>query len=321
MNMMDLAGTAPSENDKGAFIATRGFIDARNDKGVPIYAAFLSVSGFQRTLFIKVFFSNDPISKDLTYSGIASLGDPGMDELEHFINELTIHIRSSRILEFGRGVAETKENERKISHFCTESLGISALVFMDERRFENEDALLAEMPFLAHGEEEKEDRTDAQDAEDTEDNEHQETADEGEGESGSKDREGTGDIFLACKPILDVINGSSIRDLREGDGVTVELSKASAYYEFLSAKLPNFDGSMNGTIRKIDISGSGAVVAVDLAEGVIGAMRISENVKLKRPTSSSSTVSPAGGIAPEAIFIIVSVIACIAVLAIILLAF
>lgn len=298
MSMQDLAPTP----DHDRYLLAKGFIDARDSQASPIYGMFLSLSTREHTIYLKELFTREPIDKEMSYADMLARieRDAGVQDIDmqRYTDGLHDHLYLSRTLEAGHASHDHHQAEHTIAQHCAEVLGINAIVFADILEVDGAtvSTLLPELD-LKSG---------------TVGGEAHELPD-GEG-SGDEDDDKASEIFLACGPVLDTLSGTAAGELREGDLIMAELPKDSLYYRFLMDRDPDFTGTMSCEVTGVKLDDVGAaVVALKIADGVYGAIRLSESVRLRRapePDANEGAALPR----PEIIFAVVSAAAFLAVL-------
>lgn len=304
--------------DKTARSLIKGFVDAHDSSGRSIYAAFISASAPQRTIYLKEYFTYDALDKSMNISDLAELleGDDAPHQSDGFLArckyEFNSFLITERALELGSASGDVKDKERRLARFFAESLEMNAIVFLDEEETDD-DGLLAALPSLGadlseedlsqQGEEEPAADSDELEADDDDD------ADE----IGARE----GEVYLSCTPVLDAVRGTACTQLRPGDYIYVELPKGSFYCQYNASKDPAFTGRTVGEVTGVRVDELGAaVVAVKLADGVYGAVRLAESVKLKVAATreEANAEAPLPRFRPEALFALISIAAFIAVM-------
>ncbi len=290
-----------TETDK--FAVVRGFIDARDPNSRLVYGAFALVSGYQKTLYFKEIFTNDPIDRTLSWPELlAILNDENREPVEnsilaHYKKEFHDFIDLQRLLEYGRNRLDAKEIERKITYFCSDALGLSAITFLDLTMV-GEKEMLALLPFLSENFEPTEDNdTETPGDDDDPNGDEIENTDEDEGEKEKNE------IFLACEPVLDPISGVAMNNLSLGDRIAARLPETSSIYQFFINQYPAFDGIIEGEIKDLRINEyDTAIVALKLADGISGTLKLSGKVRIKRLTAGKSASSGNAHFSMEIIF-------------------
>ncbi len=280
-----------TETDK--FVVAKGFIDARDPNARMVYGAFVTVSGYQKPLYFREIFTNDPIDRTLSWPELlAILNDekkepPENSILAHYKKEFHDFIDLQRLLEYGRGRLDVKEIERRITYFCSDALDLSAITFLDLTTV-GEKELLTLMPFLS----EKLDPTEGNDEKDPDDDDASSSDDSTDTEKGDEEQE-QNEIFLSCEPVLDPISGVAVNDLSIGDLIAAKLPETSTFYRFFTNQYPAFDGVIEGRITGIKTNEyNTAVVALKLADDISGTLKLSGKIRIKRLAAGESVVPP-----------------------------
>jgi hypothetical protein len=293
--------------DTNKFVIAKGFIDGKDASGRPVHGLFISASACQKILYFKEIFTNEPIDRTLPWPALlAMLNDENADmQTNHALarrgKEFHEFVVTNRLLEYGRGHMDAKDIERRISYFCSNSLDLSAVTFLDLTTVE-EDDLYALMPFISE----------QSGAPDEEEHGGEPGADIGEDRGVFGDEEETpGEVFIACEPVLDPVSGVAISGLSVGDTIVTRLPETSSFYQFLVNKNPAFDGNIEGDITGVRMNEYDmAVVAVKLADGISGTMKLSESVRVKRVerlTDGAALPPEKARISTEVIFAALSV--------------
>ncbi|MDR3333000.1 MAG: hypothetical protein LBT08_10280 [Synergistaceae bacterium] len=258
------------------------FIHGRDAQVRPVYGVVVSVTTPSETRFLAERFSYDPMDPEMQWQDLMPMLDPieaeGREEaLVRYERELHEYLRITHLFQNDQSLLDPKVLERKISYFCVDSLQLNAITFLDIVSRGNED-LYAIMPALRN-----------QTPENTED------AAEGSDSDELADMEdgGVNEVFIACEPLLDPVSGVAAGDLFPGDSVYCRISEDSAFNKMLLNNIPDFDGSVVAEVTGAKINELGtAVVAVSLAEGISGAIKLSGSVRIKL---KSRGVRPSSG--------------------------
>lgn len=294
------------------FVVVKGFIDARDSNARPVRGAFVSVSGYQKTLYFKEIFTNDPIDRTLSWPELLAMlngeSEPPFEDensvLEHYREKFREFISVQRLLEYGRGRLDAKEIERRITYFCTDVLGLSTVTFL-ELTMMGDGELLVLMPFLS----EKLDGTEGNDDKDPDDNDASNSGDPADAEEDGETQE-QNEIFLSCEPLLDPISGVAVSNLSIGDLIAAKLPETSSFYQLFIKQYPSFDGIIEGRVTGIKINEYDmSVVALKLADGVSGTLKLSGKVRIKRLVEGESIASRGNARFPvEILFAALSVV-------------
>jgi hypothetical protein len=279
------------------FVIAKGFIEGRDAAGRSVYGLFISASGYQKTLYFREIFTNDPIDRAQPWPALLALlndesaQQPTSPSLSKYKGEFHNFAAANRLFEHGRGHMDPREIEHKISYFCSHVLNLSAVTFL-ELTTVMEDDLSALIPFISEQSDDAERRekeTDVNAEEDDDESQDLEKNDEQETRS---------EIFIACEPVLDPVSGIATGKLSVGDAIMTRLPETSSFYQFLTSENPSFDGIIEGNVTGIRINEYDvATVAVKLADGISGALKLSGSVRVKR--GGNRAVKEAGGL-PEA---------------------
>jgi hypothetical protein len=248
-------------------------IHGREKHSRSVYGLFLGVSADLELYYLKARFMLEPAEGDIEWGQFLSLlnasdekkDDEGEDgPLAKYGEKLHTYIETERILITEKRELDAKTIERCVTYFCTDSLDISAVTFVDLSSMDISE-VLALMPFL---------------------NDEQDGDDAGGGSSGdwqeNDGQEDSDEIFIECAPVIDPISGVAVSKLTVGQSVCCRLPEDSPFCKICAASLPDFDGIVSGEVTGVKVNEfGGAVVAVNLAEGISGAMKIQGSVWIK----------------------------------------
>ena len=259
----------------GKCTIAKGFINGRDPSGTPVYGLFIAAASREKLEYLDQLFSYEQMDTNAPWEElIGLLGRPRMHEadspLARYEKGLHDFIDIHRLFQSTKGHLDPKQIERKISYFCADMLDVNAITFLELSEVEPEN-LKALFPSLRETEEQPDvPEPEAKGGE----------ADEESGESAVDAADG--EIFVACEPILDPVSGVALNDLQIGDVVACRLPEDSSFYKFFANGFPNFDGNLRGIITGIQLNEHGiATVALKLADGVSGALRLSGKVRIK----------------------------------------
>lgn len=267
----------------------KGFIDARDSQSRAVYGVFVVVVSARATHFIAQAFFSESIDKEMQWNDLMDLlssdaASPSDPDLARYCKELNDHIRIHRPFEIGRGDLDEKALERKVSSFCGGTLGLNAVTFIEASKVE-EDELLSLIPHIFDKPVEDEKPQEAYDF--TENAEEDIDTKDADPAGGKKPDE----MYLSCSPVLDAVAGVAAGGLVNGDRIDVALPDGSMYGKIMSNIDPHFNGIVSAEVLGVKLDEYGAaVVALKIAEGVSGVLRISESVKLRRSARTSSGV-------------------------------
>lgn len=258
----------------------KGFINGRDRSGRSVYGLFIAAVSSEKLEYLKELFSYEQIDTAAAWETLVALletpSSPNADaDLVRYGRELHEYIDIHRLFQTTKGQLDAKQIERKISYFCSDILDVSAITFLELSEV-SPGELHGLFPSLKDPPEPEQHGETAADAPDF----GEPDAEAKDGESGEDEREN--EIFVACEPVLDPVSGVALSELVVGDIVACRLPETSAFYKFFTSGHPKFDGRLNGTITGIQLNEYGtATVALKLADGISGALRLSGTVRIK----------------------------------------
>ncbi|MDR0615262.1 MAG: hypothetical protein LBG29_00485 [Synergistaceae bacterium] len=255
---------------------TKGFINGREKNSSPVYGVFLGVSSKMTLHLLMARFAAEPIETEISRSELLALlnaprareeNDGGGEErggpLLTYEERLKHYIESNRILLSENGSLDAKAIERNITYFCSSELEISAVSFVDV--INDPDSASALLDACGTG---KGNKGWAED-------------EDGDSRKDGSDKK-PDEIFIECAAVIDPVAGSPVSKLVIGQEVCCRLPETSPFYKICRTSLPGFDGIVNGSVTGTKINEFGnAVVAVSLAEGISGTMKVQGNVWIK----------------------------------------
>lgn len=262
--------------DSSKYTIAKGFINGRDPSGRSVYGLFIVAASSKKLVYSKELFAYEPIDADASWEIlIALLERPKLLEkdpqLALYEKELHEFIDIRRLFQDAKSRLDPKGIERNISYFCSDTIDLSAITFLEILDI-GENDLYALIPSIAAQEKDNQD-TPEEDSEEGNSNAEEDTeqqADEDENE-----------IFISCEPVLDPVSGVALSDLMIDDIVACRLPEESSFYKFFANNYPEFDGILNGVITGIRMNEHGtATVALKLAEGISGALRLSGKVRI-----------------------------------------
>ncbi|MCX7828215.1 MAG: hypothetical protein N2315_03290 [Thermanaerothrix sp.] len=90
-------------------------------------------------------------------------------------------------------------------------------------------------------------------------------------------------VVLTCQPVLDPVGGIPLQGLKEGDEVLAALPEDSFFYDLFKSKLPEFDGVVSAKVISVKKTETGSTqVDLHLSDGLVGILRLSGNVRIKK---------------------------------------
>lgn len=259
------------------YTIAKGFIDGKDKDARPIYGLFIAVAFGKELVYFAERFSCDVIDRNISWAEMVGMLNAAPDEsreenLARYEKELHQYVEMSRLFQSESGVLDAKDIEHKITYFCSDILGINAITFVELTALAKDD-LVSLMPFL------KMDGSDAAGSDAREGNGDAEEEHFFGEETPHKERKR--DLFVSCEPVLDQVKGIAVSDLSVGSSVSCRLPHESVYYKFFKGRFPDFDGVITGEVTGIKVSEDApAVVALDLADGIAGIMKISGKVRI-----------------------------------------
>ncbi|MDR1884971.1 MAG: hypothetical protein LBQ56_01760 [Synergistaceae bacterium] len=270
------------ESGEKKYTLAKGFIHGRDASFSPVYGAFICLSAAERTNYVSAIFVTELIDPETSLADLmARLGGPRPDDedLARYETELCEYINISRIFQGEYNALDGKVIERKISYFCTDSLQLSAITFVDLMSV-GEDDLDSLAPSLsAYLEVKHEKESDSEDEDDF----------EGRHEGGAES------VYIACEPVLDPVQGVAVSELAPGDVVFCRIPNESSFYLLLKNNSPNFDGTVTGDVTGVKINEFGSsVVSLTMADGVYAAMKMAGTVRIKLKSKGAQAAVPGG---------------------------
>jgi hypothetical protein len=257
----------PSEK---RYILAKGFVHGREVSLNPVYGVFVCVSTSSETKYVSILFSKEPVddktSMDELISKLAEKSQAAKEEsLASYEKDLSEYIRTNRVFQVEPNHLDTRAMERKISYFCSESLQINAITVL-EITLIGEDALHSMFPSMPESVEGESDDGGSSD------------------DDGSEDKEASGpqEIYVSCNPVLDPVSGVAAGEIEPGDSIYCMLPEESSFYKLLQSNSPDFNGMIVCDVAGVHVNEFGsAVVALALADGVSGTLKLSGSVRVK----------------------------------------
>ncbi|MDR0765037.1 MAG: hypothetical protein LBE65_05535 [Synergistaceae bacterium] len=265
----------------GVFMIVKGYIDARDERGRPLYGSVLGVVSRREVKYLNVMFSGDESLKTVEWRDLLpalrdkhpkSGRDPG---ILHNEGVLFDYLRNETVLNAVAKNRNIKQAEQAISRYCAESLHLKAVSLMecfdateeDIGFFETEGGPAGPSSTGGGPEEPAEETAESESAQDAEQGDETPSAE---------------NIVIRCEPILDPVNGIAANELKMGEAVLARLPRDSALFGLLSNNIANFDGIITSTVTGIFLNEFGTSnISLSLSDGVTGLMKLSGRVKLK----------------------------------------
>jgi hypothetical protein len=241
--------------------------DAGNN---PVFGLFLGAVEGTRLIFHGELFSSEPLDTDAPLSELYALimsKAEGRDEtLVKYETSFGDYVATSRMFQDEKKLDDVKALEHQITYFCTSALRLNTISFLEITEMSERDLYLTmpNLPRLDAGNEEESAECGPPSGED------------------EKEEKSLPDVVVACDPILDPVAGVALSDLAAGDVIYCKLKEDSVYYGMMSSAQPGFDGIVTGAITAVQTNEMGrVVVAINLAEGVTGALQLANTVRIK----------------------------------------
>lgn len=258
------------------YVIVKGFIDAKDDRGRKLYASILALVSRRETKYATVLFAKDELRKTLDWQDLLALHrdrlaaedrDPA---LYHDSDELENYIKVNTVLNTVAKTRNSKGAEQAISRFCLDHLHQKAVTFIDFVPASDHDIALFET-----AERETQVRKD----------EKTQTTEEvvpDEMITAPTQQKTPTDIYIRCEPVLDPVGGIAMNELKVGDHILGKLPEESVFYKLLVKNFGSFDGIVTAKVTGILSNEFGtATVSLELADGVLGVMKLSGKVRVK----------------------------------------
>ncbi|MDR1471831.1 MAG: hypothetical protein LBS75_04840 [Synergistaceae bacterium] len=254
-------------------------IDGKDASGDSVFGALVAVIGSGSVELAGVRFSGGRLDKDTPWAGLLRLvsaqrpvGHP--ERFRKLEGQMRDFVFNSGILRGGEKLNDLRSIEREISYFCSSSLGIKAIAFLE--LMDADKASLDELiPALSKpgGDE-------------------AEHAGGGLDDSREEDAPRGTDVFVRCEPALDPVSGVAASELEKGFDVRCRLPEDSVFYKLMTGASRDFDGTVSGEVIDVHVGEDGeTVVALKLSDDVSGAFRVPSRVRVKM---ASAAVPPRG---------------------------
>jgi hypothetical protein len=259
-----------------SYSIARGFIHGREKGSRSVYGLFLGVASGLKLCYVGARFTLDPADRDISWDEFISLlksAENVRDEtLAKYEDQLRDFLETERVLQSDRRSLDGKVIERKVTYFCADVLDVSAVTFVELSSVTGEE-IFTLLPFLREGDEEGQKETDS-----SKDGNGEEAPDYGEEDGNAAD-----EIFITCAPVIDPVSGVQASKLIAGESVYCRLPEDSPFYKICAVSIADFDGVVKGEVTGVKVNEIGtSVVALSLADGISGALKLSPNVSIKR---------------------------------------
>jgi hypothetical protein len=257
--------------------------------------------------FVKTQFILEEVSRDISWDEfLYILNEPDEEDCEEALRTyeeaLYNFISTERVLTSDKREPDDKAIERKITYFCTNSLGINAVTFVELTPVGG-DEVYTLLPFL--------------DEEGKEGAGQDDGADDGERDAAA-DEENAPEIFVACAPVIDPVAGVAASKLSVGDSLYCRLPEDSPYYKICATNVQDFNGVVTAEVTGVKASEFGSsIVALSLADGISVVMKLSGNITVKMaPGGRAAAGNGLGERNRDMIFCAIGVVVLLCVIAI-----
>ncbi|MCL2684399.1 MAG: hypothetical protein FWE55_04065 [Synergistaceae bacterium] len=295
-----------SAADDKTYVVVTCRIDGKESSGA-VYGISVSVVDEHVLVYNGVFFDNEPIDPSLPPSEMISLTNSARpnerpETFSSFESSLDDYIRTSRIFQNDKSLNDLKSLEHKITYFCTSAMSLNALTFLGVGRIaKNELNQIISPP-------------DAPNDEGGENN-----GEENLLAGGDEDAEDApSEVAVMCDPVLDPVNGVSAGDIAVGTTIYCKMREGSTFYNLMEKVSPGFDGTVTGDVTGVKVNELGrATVAVNLSDGMTGAIKVASNVRIKvAEKTEAAGDAPSNQFGVEVIFAVAGVIIFLCIMAV-----
>ncbi|MDR3321487.1 MAG: hypothetical protein LBS93_03485 [Synergistaceae bacterium] len=248
----------------------KGFVLGKEKNSTSVNGLFLGVVAGITQFYLKVRFLTADIDRNSSWDDFILVLNGGAEDepnetLVRYGSSLHDFITLEGILLNEKDALDGKTVERKITYFCSDAMEISAVTFIQLISVSG-DEIYSILPFLK---EELETSDAADDSEEA--------------------MEVPQEVFIPCGAVIDPVSGIPASRLEAGDTVYCRLPDGSPFFGICAASIPNFNGVVTGEVTGVKINEFGsAVVALNLADGVYGALKLSSNIVVKATRHASA---------------------------------
>lgn len=262
------------------YVVTRGFIDGRDAPGVSgaLSGVFLTILFEKELKYTGALFSRERMDRKMPFSDLVAVLEKGERErseetLFSYAFSLRGHLsRNYAARQQENEITDNKRLERSVTLFCSDTLGISAIVFVDTTTMTEEE--ISSIPFLVSKM--------ASSDESAEETVGEKASEHAPKNSMERENISQKELFIACHAILDPVAGTPVSDLSKNNRIFCRLPESSIFYKFFVNRIPGFDGTVMGDVTGVRINDNGmAIVAVELADNLTGAVKLSSKVRVK----------------------------------------
>ncbi|WP_352425270.1 hypothetical protein [Aminomonas paucivorans] len=255
----------------------KGMLDGKNEQGQAVYLLFCALVGSKDVLFLETTGSVEPLDPALPWKRFLDvLRDRREGDVPSFFSfaasQMETFLLDQNLLPQTQKHGNVKTLEHALTRFLGERLALKAvgMVKAEDPSPEDVQAVL----------EEKKAREEAQFRQ-------EEQGEEGEAPALAAPA-APHLVVLRCQPLMDPVRGVPLHDLKVGDEVLAALPEDSFFFGLFRNQNPTFDGVVAAKVTGIKTSETGsAQVDLYLSEGILGALCLSGNVRVRVPQKES----------------------------------
>ncbi|MDR1137810.1 MAG: hypothetical protein LBK91_05765 [Synergistaceae bacterium] len=269
-----------TEYEAKTYLIVKGYIDAKDERGSPLFGTLLAVVSRRDLKYLSVMFSRDKSCKSMEWNELLPLhrgreNEPYRDPmLKRHEDELFKYLAHGSILNSIAKNYNAKQTEQAISRYCLDKMQLKAVSLIEF--FEASDeaiALFEHSGDAAAGETPKTGEAPLETAE----TDGAGVPSEDVSESKNKDT-----LIIRCEPILDPVGGIAMSEINIGEVVMTRLPSDSVFFKLLSKNISGFDGVVTASVTGVLMNELGtATISLALADGITGVMKLSGKVKVK----------------------------------------
>jgi hypothetical protein len=246
-----------------------GMVDGKNERGQRFLFPFCVLGDSKRIIWVKAAGSSSEVELPDPWRSrvhlIESMGGDDQSFGAYGALQLKMFIQDGQVFQRALLQGSVKSFEHELVRFSMDRLGLKAVA-------------VARMDEIS--EEEASEELRAVEAKSRRD-EGAQTA--GEGEEPKLRPDVPHLVVLTCQPVLDPVGGIPLQGLKEGDEVLAALPEDSFFYDLFKSKLPEFDGVVSAKVISVKKTETGSTqVDLHLSDGLVGILRLSGNVRIKK---------------------------------------
>lgn len=249
------------------FAVISGLVDGKNDRGQRFQFPFCAIGDSKKLVWVKSAGTAGEVELPDAWRARAQLIDSMASGDQTFASygaiQIRMFIQDGQVFQRSVLQGNVKAFEHELARFVSDRLGLKSVVVarMDElsrEEVEDEEAAM----------ERREASKESPSPEDA-------------------DRQYRPEVphlvVLTCQPVLDPVGGIALHDIKEGDEILAALPEDSFFYDLFKSKLPDFDGVVSARVISAKKTDTGSTqVDLFLSEGLVGVLRLSGNVRIKR---------------------------------------